>query len=119
MSLKSLTKKQAYFQKRKQLAAISRAAKMLVKEGAFDSVNQALLDVYSDGEDLEFNSFNGWKEKGFVVKKGEKAFLIWGKPTKAQKKAAENDDEDNEFRYFPLAYVFSEKQVEPLNTKKS
>ncbi len=101
---------QSIKEKRKELSALSRSVQMLVKEGAYDTVNEGLLDIYSDGEELEFNTFKQWKGKGFSVKKGEKAFLVWGKPR--QVPVTEPDDEEDEFKFWPLCYLFSEQQVE-------
>lgn len=97
--------------KRKFLARISKHLKMLVKEGVYDSVNQALLEFYAEDlpEGTAFKSFNQWRKEGKRVRKGEKAFLLWGKPRQvAAKEAEENED----FKFFPLAYVFSSEQVE-------
>jgi len=103
--------------KRVALAAISRSIKLLVKEGAYDSVNEGLIDQYSDGEDLDFNTFKQWKEKGFSIKKGSKAFLVWGKPRKAAVPEPK-DGEDDEFKFWPLCYLFSNKQVEKKEEKE-
>jgi hypothetical protein len=48
------------------------------------------------------------------VKKGEKALLLWGEPRKAAKQEKTTGNEKDEFSFFPLAYVFSENQVEKL-----
>jgi len=60
-----------------------------------------------------------WKEEGLKVKKGSKAFLFWGKPKKGQKKTKENikpgeSSPEDEYKFFPLAYLFSDKQVEKI-----
>jgi hypothetical protein len=70
----------------------------------------------------EFNTFLGWKENGFKVKKGAKAFLFWSKPKVARvdnetgKKftsdfSTENEDEAKDKKYF-LSYLFSDAQVD-------
>ena len=66
---------------------------------------------------LIFNSFIGWKLNGYKVKKGEKAFLFWGRPVNKRGKDAENnenkdDDEIDSHNYFPIAYLFSNLQVQ-------
>ena len=96
--------------KRTELAALSRALKPLVQAGQYDSINEGLLDTYSGDDDLEFNTFKQWKEKGLSVKKGEKAFLVWGKPRRVPVPDA-TDDED-EFKFWPVCYLFSSDQVE-------
>lgn len=97
--------------KRKFLSRISNGFKPLVKEGLFESVNDALLQCYAEDlpEGTEFKSFNQWRKEGKRVKKGEKAYLLWGKPRQVENKHAEEDDS---FKFFPLAYVFASDQVE-------
>jgi|SRR5690554_108627 len=97
--------------KRKFLSGISKGIKMLVDEGIFDTVNEGLLEIYAEDlpEGTEFKSFMQWKREGKQVRKGEKAYLLWGKPKKALAKGAE---EGEEFKFFPLAYAFSSCQVD-------
>jgi len=97
--------------KRKFLSSISNGFKPLVKEGVFDSVNEALLESYAHDlpEGTDFKSFNQWRTEGKKVGKGERAYLLWGKPRRVANKDA---DENDSFKFFPLAYVFSSLQVE-------
>lgn len=100
-------------EKRQKLSEISRAVKPLVKMGVYSSVNDALISQYCEAEGLpanEFKTFIGWKKEGKYVKKGESAFLIWGRP-KNIKVEKEDSEEEESFDYFPLAYLFSSKQV--------
>lgn len=101
----------AFLAKRKELIALSKAVKLLVKEGQFDSVNEGLLEIYSDGEETEFNTFHQWKEKGYSIMKGSKAFLVWGKPRQVAV-AEPQTPEEEEYKYWPVCYLFSENQVE-------
>lgn len=109
-----MNKKEEYDRKRKALIQLSNMAKMLVKDGMYDTVNDAIIEeVYKkDGHD-EFNTFYGWQQKGFRVKKGSKGFTVWGRPKKVTRKEAK-DKEKDEFTHFPLAYLFSNKQVESI-----
>lgn len=100
--------------KRETLKAMSRAAKELVKMGQYESINEALVDMYREQGHEEIHSFKKWLELGYCVRKGEKALLLWGKPKEAVKQEKTKDDEDDEFKFWPLAYVFSDKQVDPL-----
>lgn len=81
------------------------------------TLNQIMLHhIYDKQGATEFNTFNQWKEKGATVKKGEKAFLIWGQPIRPKEKAEasekkEEEAEGNTYEYFPLCYLFSDKQV--------
>jgi hypothetical protein len=83
--------------------------KPLVESGMYSSINEALIDSYKQGEHTDFRSFDEWKSEGYFVKKGSEAFVIWGKPVKA------TDENDND--YFPIAFVFSNAQVERKNKK--
>ena len=60
--------------------------------------------------------FNQWKEKGRVVKKGEKGISIRGfakkKVVKENKETGE--EEEKTFGYFPIVTVFDISQTEPL-----
>lgn len=101
-------------EKREQLKALSKGLGQLKKIGAIDSINDGLIEIYTDNENHIFKSYRQWKEEGKQVKKGEKAFLLWGKPKAIGKniEAEINTTEDKENEFFPIAYVFSNKQVE-------
>lgn len=85
---------------------------------ASQSINDIVIMWYKEESGAtEFKSFFQWKQAGFTVKKGEKAFLLWAKKRKATAKIEVKENEDpleEEYRFFPLAYVFSDKQVEPI-----
>jgi len=81
-------------------------------------LNHFLLNfVYKTEGITDFKKFGEWKQTGASVKKGEKAFPIWGQPVGAQKEErAEEKGEtyqatDEENRRFPICYVFSNLQV--------
>ena len=92
--------------KREKLKKLSQQVKPLVQDGEFNSVNEALIDLYEDGENTEFHTFHDWKKKGKKILKGSVAFLIWGKPRKVEQ--AEDEDE---YKYWPVCYLFSNAQV--------
>ena len=58
-----------------------------------------LNEVYEVGEAKEFKRFDEWKANGYTVKKGEKAFVIWGQRVEDEKS------------YFPIRFLFSDLQV--------
>lgn len=66
----------------------------------------------------EFHTFNDWKAKGFIVRKGEKGFMLWSTPktftidTKMVDEKGEPVKESVE--RFALAYVFHARQVRPI-----
>ena len=78
--------------------------------------NELLKQHYAQAGHTELKTFSEWKDAGYYVKKGEKAILLWAhpKPSREAKELAKsqgkNEDEaKNDF--FPLAYLFSSKQV--------
>lgn len=80
------------------------------------SVNDVIIKYfYKSPEHQEFHTFKGWLKEGSCVKKGETAFLVWGRPKAVQEQEknpnAENDDESE---FFPVSYIFSNAQVQPL-----
>ena len=84
------------------------------KNGDDRNVNTIILeDFYSQDGHEEFNLFREWKEQGYKIKKGSRAFTIWGRRRKGTKAEAESEEE-KEFKFFPLAYLFSNKQVEKV-----
>ena len=100
--------------KREELKGISRLIQQLVKAGRYSNVNEGLVEMYAQQGHIEIHSFKTWLSKGMVVRKGEKALLLWAEPRKAANLNKQSQDEKDEFKFFPLAYVFSDKQVEPL-----
>lgn len=106
------TRKEQYLQKRKELIELSKFVRLGVKSGAYDSVNEGLKEIYQETntEIEEFKTFWQWKEEGATVRKGEKAFLIWGQPRKASQ-VPDGATEPEEFKYWPLCYLFANTQV--------
>lgn len=117
--------KQTPQQKREELKALSAPFKMLLKEGAIGSINEGLANYYASLGHTTLNSYKKWKEQGFQVKKGSNALLFWGEPKPIAKGVEiktphtppkKDAKEDEETTFFPLAYLFSNLQVEPLET---
>ena len=108
-------------QKRQQLKDLSAPFKSLLKDGAIESINQALIEEYTTEEHQVFKSYRGWLAAGYQVKKGAKAFLVWGVPQKLKRKSeappTQDTGEEKESEFFPLAYVFSNAQVEERRSK--
>ncbi|HMT28026.1 MAG TPA: JAB domain-containing protein [Bacteroidia bacterium] len=98
------------FMKRDELRKLSKSVMPMVKEGTYKNVNMALIEscYKNDGNEI-FKSYEGWKMEGFQVKKGEKAFLIWARPTKTEDKP--------EDKFFRVAFLFSNLQVEPISNE--
>ncbi len=100
--------------KRQALKELSRIAAQIVEKGDASTVNEALVMIYAEQGHTELHSFKKWLEQGYTVRKGEKALLLWAEPRKALNAEKKTDNEKDEFKFFPLAYVFSQNQVEPL-----
>jgi len=110
--------------KRQALREISKVAKMMLQTEAMEegNVNEIVINhFYTNETHQEFKSFKGWMKNGFAVKKGEKAFCIWGKPRdkKETDPQEENEEQGKKSKFYPLAYIFSNAQVEPLKKKES
>jgi hypothetical protein len=107
---------------RAALLANSASARQLVEMGEYDSINEALVALYTTGEHREFNMFGQWIKLGYAVKKGEHCqFPVWGQPVDKDKPGAkaqpESEGEDDSTRYWPTAYLFSNAQVEAKPAK--
>lgn len=95
-------------EKRTALKTISNLVKEKVQAGEFPTINSAIVAKYAEGyQSVEFKTLKQWNEQGKRVKKGEKAFPIWGRPQ--QKEIEETADE---FKFYPVAYIFSSEQVQ-------
>src|SRR4051812_32807149 len=101
--------------KRNELKGISRVIQQAVKAGVYESVNEGLMNMYREQGHTTLHSFKQWLEQGYCVRKGERALLLWGEPRKAANKEKKSEKEEDEFSFFPLAYVFSQLQVDKLN----
>lgn len=106
------SKVEQYKANRAALIQMSAAIRILVKAGAIDSVNEGLKEVYekADPNIEEFRTFWQWKDSGYTIRKGAKAFLIWGQPRQGSQ-IAEGATEPEEYKYWPLCYLFANTQV--------
>lgn len=100
--------------KRQQLRELSKIAKLRMQadcEGM--TVNEILIEeFYTNEENTIFKTLREWSKEGYKVKKGEKAFLIWGKPRAINKKEAQQPKEDEEKEdFYPICFIFSNAQV--------
>ena len=105
---------ESYKKNRENLIALSTGARLLVKEGEADSVNEVLIDMYKQDnpEIKEFNTFHQWKKLGKTIKKGSKAFLVWAQPKDVKKQEPQPDTgETEEYQYWPICYLFADTQV--------
>lgn len=107
-------------QRRKVLSSISRKARLLreLKPEFEDcTINEILMaTIYNPSGELEFKKFREWKAEGYTIKKGEKGFMLWAQPLKAQKEESEaptepQNEADENSDFFPVCYLFSNEQV--------
>jgi hypothetical protein len=102
---------------REDLKAISKQIKPMIQAAGFNTVNEALKHLYEIPESMELNTFNGWKEKGLSVKKGEHAFTFWSAPISKKAKQSEAAEEaqtaaDDKGGHFAICKLFAACQVE-------
>lgn len=65
----------------------------------------------------DIHTFNGWKERGYSVKKGEKSkikFSIW-KYTKKTVKDEDGKEEDKTSMFLKMSAFFTAEQVEKID----
>jgi len=74
------------------------------------SINEMVKHVFYPAGN--YNTYKGWLEEGYQVKKGSKSFPVWGKKRKGTKKV--KGGEDKEYKFFPIANIFHESQVERI-----
>ncbi|MBE6324634.1 MAG: hypothetical protein E7074_06610 [Bacteroidales bacterium] len=116
---KAMTAKQQAAQERRNwLRAISadfQAQRELMEmTGAeyIPTINEMLHAYYAKQNNItELNTFDQWKEKGYQVRRGEKAFLFWGKPKSRQQQPTEPTGQDEQGE--------QAQQVEPLTAKQN
>jgi SET domain-containing protein len=118
-----MTPKQEEHQiKKRALIELSKTAKMIqLTDPDERNINSILIEeFYMDDNNQEFNTFHDWIKQGKKVKKGEKAFLVWGrkrKNTQDQPTAEPKSADEKEFSFYPMCYLFSNAQVENRNVK--
>lgn len=64
----------------------------------------------------EIHTFNGWKARGFKVKKGEKSsikFAIW-KHTSKKVESKDGEESEKTRMFMKTSAFFTAKQVEPI-----
>ena len=87
------------------------------------TINEFLKAYYQKSAGVtELNTFDQWKEKGYQVRKGEKAFLFWGKPKKSRQPEPDNGGEQQQEQtaaqqddFFPICYLFDISQCRKID----
>lgn len=109
-------KKQRLIERKNKLISLSQIVKKtLIATGDCKTVNEGLRLIYQREGHTNLKSFFDWKKEGRSIKKGEEALLLWATPKQFKKQAKEREQETEEQQgkgqYFPIAYLFSEKQT--------
>jgi len=129
LQIKNITMNAIIKEKRKVLQTLSHTAKELAESEGLTvkeyNVNDLIMNfIYNPDKEFVFKSFQSWKKEGYTIKKGSKAYLLWGQPINRAKTNEsgevineENINEDTPF--FPLAYIFRNDQaIKPIKTKQ-
>jgi len=93
------------------------------------TINHIILNMIykkDNPEITEFKKFREWKQEGATVRKGAKAFVIWGQPVAAQRREEAKQkgqpqpetDQADETR-FPMCYIFADTQVLTKEAKEA
>lgn len=100
---------------------IFRQSLELMKQGIIKTTGRVLTQELPDGSKVEINepeeihTYNGWKDRGYQVKKGERAkasFSVW---KYAGKKDEETGEEINGKCFQKKSYWFTADQVEKVS----
>ncbi len=94
--------------KRRELKLISKPLTELKTNGDIKTINEGLKAIYGKQGHQEFKTFEQWERLGMRVKRGQKAFYLWGSQT--TKTIIENGQK-KEIKFFPLVALFSDLQV--------
>jgi N-terminal domain of anti-restriction factor ArdC len=73
-------------------------------------INDLLVLAYAREGATNLKTFNQWKKDGYNVKKGAKSLILWSALI------IKGDQEGEQAqKFFKIAFVFAENDVEPLN----
>lgn len=95
----------------------------LAEEGKLKYTGQVFKAVDAEGKEVEFkevepiHTFNGWKKRGYCVKKGQKSdikFQIWHWSKKKPKDMNEEEAVERGYCYMRTASWFRFDQVERI-----
>jgi hypothetical protein len=111
--------------RREELKALSNSLKPLADENQ-TSINAALVFFYAEQTGVssqDFKTLESWNTMGYMVKKGEKSYSIWGQLTKKTINLEEGliAGVPDVVTFYPMVSLFSIDQVikrEPRQTVK-
>jgi N-terminal domain of anti-restriction factor ArdC len=101
--------------RREELKALSNSLKPLADENQ-TSINAALVFFYSEQTGVsaqDFKTLESWNTLGYMVKKGEKSYSIWGQLTRKTINLEEGRiaGEPDVIEFYPMVFLFSIDQV--------
>lgn len=92
---------------------------ILKGSGQFAQIEDASGEIREIELPEAIHTFNGWKERGYAVKKGEKSaikFPIW-KHSAKKSKTDNGEDEAEAHMFMKVSAFFTFAQVEPIKAK--
>jgi hypothetical protein len=112
--------------RREELKALSNSLKPLADENQ-TSINAALVFFYAEQTGVsaqDFKTLESWNTMGYMVKKGEKSYSIWGQLTRKTINLEEGliAGVPDVVTFYPIVSLFSIDQVikrEPRQTVKA
>lgn len=73
-----------------------------------------LEKIYKAEGSGEIATFKKWQEKGYKVRKGAKALILWSAPVRIGSKKDVEPDDKSGFEFYGVAHVFSINDVEKI-----
>jgi hypothetical protein len=109
--------------RREELKALSNSLKHLADENQ-TSINAALVFFYSEQTGVsaqDFKTLESWNTMGYMVKKGEKSYSIWGQLTKKTINLEEGliAGVPDVVTFYPMVSLFSIDQVIKRETRQT
>ena len=99
-------------EKREILKGLSKPLQQLGKNGAINTVNDGLKEIYAQSGHIQLKTLQQWNRDGKRVVKGSHALCLWGAPKPIDKQQEDNQDGENDpTDFYPICFVFSNLQV--------
>lgn len=97
----------------KELTAIEKAVNPDFQSKG--SINPMLISYYqAETGQTDFRTFKGWRDAGYMVKKGEHGYQIFSRPISAIKEEKGQQPETGDHKHFGTCYLFHAGQVEKI-----
>jgi len=75
------------------------------------TLNSIIIEFfYIKNGHTDFRTFKEWTREGKRVKRGEKGFIIWGRPLGVIKQEREEPTSEEDNKFFPISHLFSNMQ---------